>query len=230
MKCRIAKNLMQDAVNGNLKGADTGFITAHLQECAACREDYRQTSNMLQMLRDIPVPPPSAGFADRVLSNATRSRPATAGSRIKYVTGGIAASLVAVFFTISLFTGTGPVRPDPDVTLIGGEVKTIRVAIESPRVVEAIKVTIDVSDNLEIEGYGKQQAISWITRLEQGVNLIALPVSAIAAGDGEIVARVGLAGHEKVYRIRTRNRAAGNVSSDYNILIGHLDREDGVRL
>ncbi len=230
MKCRTAKNLMQDAVDGNLKGADTGFITAHLQECAACREDYRQTSNMLKMLRGIPVPPPSAGFADRVLSNTTRSRPATAGSRIKYVTGGIAASLVAVFLIISSITGTGPGQPDPDVMLIGGQVKTIRVAIESPRVVEGIKVTIRVSDNLEIEGYGKQQAISWTTRLEQGVNLIALPVNAIAAGDGEIVARVGLDGQEKVYRIRTRYQAGGNVSSDYRILAALLTRQNGGRL
>lgn len=230
MKCRIAKNLMQDAVDGKLKGADTGFITAHLQECAACREDYRQTSNMLEMLRGIPVPPPSAGFADRVLSIATRSHPATAGRRYKYVTGGIAASLVAVFLAISVMTGSGPGQQAPDVMLIGDQVKTIRVAIESPRIIEAIEVSIDVSDNLAIEGYGNQQAISWTTRLERGVNLIALPISANAAGDGEIVARVGLDGHEKVYRIRTRYQAAGNVSSDYKILARLLTRQYRVQL
>ena len=230
MKCRTAKNLMQDAVDGKLKGADTGFITAHLQECAACREDYRQTSNMLEMLRGIPVPPPSAGFTDRVLRNATRSRPATAGSRYKHVTGGIAASLVAVFLTVSVIMGPWSGQPDPDVMLIGGQVKTVRVAIDSPRVVEGIKVTIDVSDNLEIEGYGKQQAISWTTRLEQGINLIALPVNAIATGDGEIVARVGLDGHEKVYRIRTRHQAAGSVRSDYKILAASLTSGHGAPL
>ena len=230
MKCRTARNLMQDAVDGKLKGADTGFITAHLQECAACREDYRQTSSMLDMLRGIPVPPPSAGFADRVLSSSTRTQPDTAGSRIKYVTGGIAASLVAVVLMVSSITGIGPGQPDPDVMLTGGQVRTIRVAIESPRVVEAIRVTIDVSDNLEIEGYGRQNAISWTTRLEQGVNLIALPINAIAGGDGEIVARVGLGDQEKVYRIRTRYRAAGNVSRDYRVLSALLTRPQGVAL
>jgi hypothetical protein len=208
---------MQDAVDGKLKGADTGFIMAHLQECAACREDYRQTSNMLEMLRGIPVSPPS-------------SRPATAGSRFKHVTGGIAASLVAVFLTVSVITGPWPGQQDPDIMLIGGEVKTVRVAIDSPRVVEGITVTINVSDNLEIEGYGKQQAISWTTRLEQGINLIALPVNAIAAGDGEIVARVGLDGHEKVYRIRTRYQAAGNVSNDYKTLAASPTVRHGVPL
>ena len=230
MKCRTAKNLMQDAIDGKLKGADTGFITAHLQECAACREDYRQTSNMLEMLRGIPVPPPSAGFADRVLSSATRAQPDTAGSRIKYVTGGIAASLIAVFLLVSSLSEFGPARLDPAIMLTENQITTIRVAIESPRVVEAIQVTIDVSDNLEIDGYGQQQAISWITRLEQGVNLIALPVNAVAAGDGEIVARVGLDGQEKIYRIRTRYQAAGNVSRNFRILSVLQARHQGVFL
>ena len=230
MKCRTVKNLMQDAVDGKLKGADTGFITAHLQECAACREDYRQTSNMLELLRGIPVPPPSAGFAERVLSNAARSHPATAGSRTKYVTGGIAASLVAAFLLLSSMTGSGPGLPGQNVVLIDGQVKTIRVAIESTRVIEGIEMTIDVSDNLAIEGYGNQQMISWTTRLERGVNLIALPVTAIAAGDGEIVARVGLDGNEKVFRIRTRYQAAGNVSSGDRILAGRPARPSQVRL
>jgi len=230
VKCQAAKNLMQEAVNGKLNGADTGLITAHLHECAACREDYRQTSNMLEMLRDISVPPPSAGFADRALSNAARLHPARAGSRNNYVTGGIAASLVAVFLMISVMTGPGPGQPNADIVLIDGQVKTIRVAIESSRVIDNIEVTIDVSDNLEIEGYGNQQEISWTTRLERGVNLIALPVTAIAAGDGEIVARVGLDGAEKVFRIRTRYQAAGNVSSAYRILAGRVIRQPRVRL
>ena len=80
------------------------------------------------------------------------------------------------------------------------------MAIEAPRAIDGIRVTIDLSDNLEIDGYANQQAISWTTRLEPGVNLIALPVNAIAAGEGQIVARVGLDGDEKVYRIRPATR------------------------
>jgi anti-sigma factor RsiW len=121
---------MQEAINGKLNGADTGLFSAHLDECAACREDYRQSSNLLEMLRGIPVPPPSAGFADRALSNATRLQPARAGSRKYYVTGGIAASLVAVFLMISVMTGPGPDQPSADIVMIDGQVKTIRVAIE----------------------------------------------------------------------------------------------------
>ncbi len=230
VKCRTTKILLQDYIDGNLTEMDTGFITAHLQECAACREDYRQTLEMIDLLKGIPVAPASTGFAERALSNAVRSNPVTAGSRIKYVTGGIAASLVALTLLISGTIGPDPERPDPAVVIIGEQVKTIRVAIESSRVIEDIEMRIDVSDNLEIEGYDQRQVIRWTTRLEQGTNLIALPVSATAGGDGEIVARLSLGGNEKVFRIRTRYRADGNVSSDYRVLAGRSVLRKEVRL
>lgn len=230
VKCRATKILLQEYIDGNLTEKDTKLVAAHLQDCAACRKDYRQTLDMIDLLKDIPVSSASAGFAERALSNAIRSRSATAGSRIKYVTGGIAASLVAVVTAISILTAPDPQPTDPGVVFVGGEVRTIRVAIESSRAIEDIEMTIDVSDNLEIEGYANQQAISWTTRLERGVNMIALPVTAIAAGDGEIVARVGLGESEKVFRIRTRYRANGNVSSDYRILAELPARPSGERL
>ena len=208
MKCHTAKSLLQDYIDGTLDGADTGMLTLHLQDCAACREDFRCTLDMIDMLKDIPVAPASAGFVDRALSNATRSRPATAGSRIKPLAAGIAASLFALALTFTLVKESLP--PRADIVLIGGEVKTIRVAIESARAIDDIEMTIDVSDNLEIEGYADQRVISWTTRLAPGVNLIRLPVSAIAGGDGEIVARVGIGKQEKIYRIRTRHRVDGN--------------------
>ena len=218
MNCRIAKTLMQDAADGELNGADTGLIHAHLEECPACREDYRQTLKMLESLRNLPVPPPSAGFAERVLAKATRSRPLAEVSHSLRPAAGIAASLLVLFLLVTLTIDRWPGRQTTDIVLLGDEVRTIRVAIESAQVVDGIRMTIDVSDNLEIEGYRDQREISWTARLEQGINLIALPVSAIADGEGEIVARVGLGEHEKVFRIRTRHQAPGNAGNRMPVL------------
>ena len=115
---------MQDAADGNLNGADTGLLNVHLQECAACREDYRQTSRMLASLKDIPVPPSSPGFADRVLSNATRSQPVTAGSRSFRLPAGIAASLFLLFLTATLVLEPQfPSHRDANLVLLGNEVR-----------------------------------------------------------------------------------------------------------
>ena len=225
VKCRTAKILLQDHIDGTLTGADTGLLTAHLQECAACRKDFRQTLEMIELLKGIPVAPASAGFAERALSAAVCSQPATAGSRIKYLSGGIAAGLAAMLLMVMIMTG--PNLSDPPIVLYDGKVSTIRVAIESSRSIDDIEMTIDVSDNLEIRGYGSQQAISWTTRLEEGVNVIALPVIARSAGDGEIVARVGLGKNQKIYRIRTQHRPDGSAHSEGKILasIESSDRE-----
>ena len=225
MNCRTARILLQDLVDGNLAGTDTGLISAHLQECTTCREDHQRTLEIIEMLREISVKPPSAGFAERALNVATRSRQAASASRGKWLSTGIAASLVAIFVMFTAGSLLRPMQSDSAVVLIDDRVKTIRLAIESSRIVDDIELTIHVSENLKIEGFGEQQAISWTTRLEQGVNLIALPVSAIIPGDGEIVARVGLAENEKVFRVRTRYQAAGNVSIDSTILAGRLARQ-----
>jgi hypothetical protein len=213
VNCRIAKSLMQDAADGKLNGADTGLLNAHLEECATCRKEYRQTAMLLEALRAIPVPPPSPGFAERALRNATRSQPPATRSHHFRLAAGIAASLFLLFLASTMMLENNLRTNDTDLVLLGDEVTTIRVAIESERAVDGIRMTIDVSDNLEIGGYRDQRAISWVTRLEPGVNLIRLPVSAIAGGDGEIVARVGLGEHEKVFRIRTRYRDPGSAGS-----------------
>jgi len=230
VKCRTAKILLQDLVDGDLTGTDTGLIRTHLKECAGCREDHQRTLQIIEMLKEISVEPPSAGFAERALGNADRSRPAIPASRGKWLPAGIAASLVAIVFMFSATTMLQPEQSDPAVVLIDGQVKTIRLAIESTRILDNIEMTINVSDNLKIEGFGDQQAISWTTRLEQGVNMIALPVSAINPGDGEIVARVGFANDEKVFRVRTRYQAGGNVSIDSRIVVGRLAGQQPVLL
>ena len=129
VKCRTTRILMMDYIDGNLAAEDNSLISAHLQECAACRKDYRQTLDMIDLLKDIPVTPASAGFVDRSLSNAVRSQPATAGSRIKYVAGGIAAVLIALVVTLSLVMGPDSEQSDSTVVLIGNQVKTIKVIV-----------------------------------------------------------------------------------------------------
>ena len=159
MNCETANILLQDFIDGRLTGADTGLLTAHLHTCAACREDHRRTVDMLELLKDIPVPPASPGFAERALKYATRSQPVTAGSRFTRLAGGIAAGLVGLLLLTSVLTQQGHAPAEPAVVLIGDEVTTIRVAIESARAVDGISMSIDVSDNLEIDGYRDRRMI-----------------------------------------------------------------------
>lgn len=216
MNCQTTNNLLQDFIDGRLTGRDTEQVSAHLEECVACRENYQNTLSIIELLKQAKVPPASPDFTTRVLKRATDVGRSSPGRRLPYIASGIAASLIVVFVLLSIMKH--PAHPTAPIVLIGDQVQTIKVAIESAHSVDSIRMTIDVSDNLEISGYQNQKVISWNTRLEKGTNIIALPVSAIAQGDGEINARVGLQDREKVFRIRTRYKSAEAAGSDYPVL------------
>ncbi|MDH3534912.1 MAG: zf-HC2 domain-containing protein [Gammaproteobacteria bacterium] len=216
MNCQATNNLMQDFVDGRLAGDDTEQVSAHLEQCGACRENYQDILGVIELLQQRRVPPASPGFTTAVLERAIDAAQPPRGRRMPYMAGGIAASFIAAFVLLSMMTN--PAHPTAQVVLIGNQVQTIKVAIESAHPVDSIRMTIDVSDNLEISGYQDQKVISWNTRLEKGTNIIALPVSAIARGDGEINARVGLNDREKVFKIKTRYRPLEKVRRDIRLL------------
>jgi len=223
VNCQATNKLLQDYIDGRLTGPDSEFVSAHLDECAACAEEYQNTLGVIELLKEVRVPPASADFATRVLARASDAGKASRGRRLPYFASGIAASFLVVFVLLSMMIN--PARPTAPVVLIGDQLQTVKVAIESARAVDSIRMTIDVSDNLEISGYQSQKVISWNTRLEKGTNIIALPITAIAQGDGEINARVGLQDREKVFTIKTRYKSAGAAGSGYPLLAG-LQREN----
>ena len=93
------------------------------------------------------------------------------------------------------------------VTLDGG-VKMVRLAIDSAAAVDNARLTITLSDNLGIEGYGNRRTLTWNTPLKAGVNMLSLPVYAIALGDGEIAANLSIGEQQKAFVVKTRNPGA----------------------
>jgi hypothetical protein len=216
VNCQTTNNLLQDFIDARLTGRDTKQVSAHLEQCVACRENYQNTLTVIELLKQARVPPTSPDFTTRVLEHATDAGRPSRGRRLPYIASGIAASFIVVFVLVSMMIS--PAHPTAPIVLIGDQVQTIKVAIESAHSVDSIRMTIDVSDNLEISGYQNQKVISWNTRLEKGTNIIALPVSAIARGDGEINARVGLRDKEKVFKIKTRYRPPKKVRRGFPVL------------
>lgn len=214
MKCHTTTNLLQQFIDGSLSATDAELVSSHQKECANCRQEYQDALYVIETLKDFSVPPASAGFADRVIKGATKPELPSNKSVLPYIASGIAASFIFLFILASAFFNPDLKNQSAPIVLIGNEIKTIKVAIESARTVDGIKMTIDLSDNLEISGYQNQRNISWNTRLEKGTNIIALPISAIAQGEGEITARVRLQDSEKIYKIRTRHQSPDNVSHD----------------
>jgi hypothetical protein len=216
--CREIDNLLQDFIDEKLSPADYEMVAGHYRSCSTCAGKYQDALAVIHELKKADVPPASADFASRAIARATRADQRPSVRVPGRLSAGIAASLVmlaliAVFFSLNI------TDQDNAVVLLGGEVKVIKVAIDSVHAIDGVKMTIDISENLEISGYEDQKIISWNADLKKGTNVIALPISAIARGEGEITTRVRLNDKVKIFKIKTRSNSIDKVQRGYKLIM-----------
>ena len=219
MKYQETNDFLQDSIDRKLADSDAELVSDHHNECTVCAMQYRSALTVIEVLRGIHVPPSSPGFSTRVIENATKTQKPIAVRLLPYVASGIAASFIVLVVLLSTFFNPAFEDQSMPVVFIDGESQTIKVAIDSMQSIDSVKMTIHISDNLAIEGYEGQKSISWNTKLNKGVNVIALPVSAIALGNGEITTRVRLNGKERIFTIKTRYQASEKIKRGLDSIV-----------
>ncbi len=213
MHCSEVNNLLQDLIDGHLDADDQARITGHIEDCAQCSRDYQAMVAVVSAVKSLPVPEASPGFTKRVFVQATHEQEAS--NRLPGHTkwAGTAASFILV---VSLITSVLTLDKDDTgvaPTLIGSDVQMVQLGIDSKEAISGIEITIEVSSNLAVSGFEGTQTISWVTDLKQGVNVVSLPLYAIASGDGHITTRFNRDGTESVFQVLTRNNLDDPVSS-----------------
>ena len=101
---------------------------------------------------------------------------------------------------------------------VGDRLRTIKVAIDSEKDIQAVTLRVEVSDNLELAGFGNRKEIKWTTNLRQGVNVISLPIVGLAEGRGAITTHIKINGKEKTMRIMTDYKLPGAALSSHSVL------------
>lgn len=203
MKDRSKDNNLPDLDDDSRHAAAVGVVDARLQRRFADGDDRGDSIELIAMLRELRSPPARPGFAAHVLKLATSPGHR---ARNKFTHRAIAATvaLFALLVLASTLVDTRSIDSRSAVVEVGNEVRTIKIAIESARAIDDIEMTIELTDNLAVEGFRDLRIISWSARLERGVNVISLPVSAVAGGDGKIVTRVGPRQNARKFVIKTR--------------------------
>lgn len=165
-------------------------------------------------LSGMPVPEPAAGFEDRVLARATRSRASRPVLRQASTWWAAAAgALAATLACVAIFLGrTGVSESTPaSVVLALNESRDVSLVIDSERALEGATIRLYVTGSVALEGYEDQREIVWQTSLTQGPNLLSLPVVARATGDGSVVAEIEHEGRKRLVSVVLRvTPAAGD--------------------
>ena len=144
----------------------------------------------------MPVPAPSADFAERVLRQAVE-RNVDHHHRHGFVTG-FGSALVAglaLWVVVGLFPGPQGVAPDGKeplqmVSIALNETQDVKLVFNAERVVLGAKISIELPENVTIAGYPGRRHLEWQTDLAKGSNLLRLPVVATQADAGQLVAHI----------------------------------------
>jgi hypothetical protein len=187
MNCNESQLAIRAAID---RGAALDAATRrHLAICDDCREDYADWS-LDRALREEWVPPARDGFVDQAIAAAARSGVWVPARRFA-MAASIAVLGIAVGLLFGLRAGSDHgTTAGPLVTLVAHEGKTVRLVIDSPSEQDAATVTIELADNLELAGFPNEHRIEWQTKLSEGKNLLALPLTLTVPSDSHF--RVGL--------------------------------------
>lgn len=193
-----------------------GALGRHLEACEACRDVARER-RLVGLLATLPVPEPFPGFEDRVLRRALargRGRSAVASLHTRWALATAASVVVAVLVTFQFYPAGNERGGVTDLRTAVVEVppqqtRTVTVRLTSPRALEDALITVELDENLALEGYRDVTRLQWRTALQRGANQLALPVRLLQGRSGNLTVTVEHGGSHKRFSVRV-DAAPGN--------------------
>ncbi len=167
----------------------------------------RQDQEVLELLKDYPMPTADAAFYDQALVRATHE--GTRRQRNRWLLTGYGAAIAA---TIAVWVVGGLLLSSPRVPDATEEIPGVTIALETPRTVnlvfasetalDAATLTVTLPDGIELNGFPGQREITWETSLKQGKNLLPLSLVALTPAGGEVRARLEHEDRDRTFRLR----------------------------
>lgn len=212
MDCKQLQNQLDDYLDGTLAEAERQAIHAHLSACSTCQSVIAEEKDLRDMLRNLPVPPPSAGFADRALRIAVE-RNSQHHHRAGFIKGFGAA--MAAGLALWVIVGILPVSKAPttsgdhEISIALYQTQNVKLAFHTVNEIKDARITIQLPENLALAGYEGRRELAWRTDLTKGDNILTLPIKAQAIAKGRILARIEHGNQTKTIEIAIDVKSAG---------------------
>ena len=130
-------------LDGALPARRAASVDAHLRECARCRRELQALRSARMIARELPSPPLSAGFVDRVCANLP-PQPAPKGfwatCRLPALVCGAALAGIAV--TMMVLFGGSPTTPSKQFAIKPKPILTTRQLIQPSRQPHTVQPTL----------------------------------------------------------------------------------------
>lgn len=167
----------------------------------------RQDQEILELLKDYPMPTADAGFYDQALVRATHE--GSRRQRNKWLLTGFGAAIAA---TLAVWVVGGMLLSSPQLADDAAAIPGVTIALEQPRTVNLVfasataldtaTLTVTLPDGVELSGFPGQREVTWETSLNEGRNLLPLTLVALKPTGGELLARLEHDNRDRTFRLR----------------------------
>jgi hypothetical protein len=165
-----------------------------------------EEQELLELLKDYPVPEAQAGFYDQALVQAAHQ--GTQRQRNRWLMTGFGSAIAAglAIWVITAMLMTTPQVPDvdpaiPGVTIVLEQEHTVRLVFASATALDSATLTVSLPDGIELAGFPGQREISWETSLQEGKNLLPLTLIALTPAGGELLATLEHKDRNRTFRL-----------------------------
>jgi Putative zinc-finger len=212
MKCDKTTELLDEYIDDLLSPEQRSLIQAHLSSCESCRQELGALLSLREALRKLPVRPPPAGFAERILRTAKRDY--NRRHMGVFASGAAAAGLLIMLVAgVMQMTSQDAVRTDviavQMVELNVLEQRTISLAFNSPVEIDDVTFTLKLPEGVELSGHPDQQELVWKDTLSNGRNVLQLTLRGQKQINGTLQASIEHAGSRREFNIALHVREAG---------------------
>lgn len=191
MNCRDFEAQIDEYLAGELPPIATDAAGVHLHDCAACQQRIARRQALRAALRSQIVPAPRPGFFTQALLQAQQPSRRWFARWPRLAGAAIAASLAAWVGLSGLPGFSSSPRLEPmGVTIALHETHSVSLSFNAERELTGAMLHIRLPDGIEVRGFPGQREIQWRTDLARGVNMLTLPLTAVAASDGALTARL----------------------------------------
>ena len=207
MSCKQIKPLIIDHVDGTLDELQNQAVLSHIKNCRQCKNRINEEYSLQRTLKSLSEIKAPENFHHTVFAGISEKH----SHKTSYFAGfssAIAASLMLwlVFFpTQEMKSINKPIHnitQQPGIEITLNDIENIRLSFDAPDNFKKVTLSVELPEQVEIEGFPDKRHISWETSLAAGTNILTLPVIARSVGESVIKAKISTKQKNKVFEIR----------------------------